>query len=214
MSQITRTILIIALLISISACSNTPDANTNNTDVNNADADHSDVAQNDAGNQDTDANKSDIGQQDANKSDAENNDTKDEEIDSNVPDDLPKECTVTLEISDSFLTIPTTWPTPITANTRPLICWETPQGVSLPATENGWELVVQREDKASEDLESSEWRTTLLPIETRQIHYGNCDLQPTNCTTAADLTPGTYFIHILEPNNPTGPAASLVLTVE
>lgn len=127
---------------------------------------------------------------------------------------LPTECTVTLELSDSLITIPTTWPTPLAANSRPLICWETPQDATLPADENGWQVVVQREDKVVENPDSNEWLTTLLPVETRQIHYGNCDLQPTNCTTANNLTPGKYFIHILEPNNPTGLAASLVVTVE
>ena len=258
MSQITRTLFVLALLVSIPACSSTSD--TTNNDANKSDVGHDTSQQDTKDNQDeadpnchhdcwsgyhcvegnvfqgagsplpcTEATKENIQLCDegtlvgtCEKGCIEHADFTAEgpwEVlchqDITEPDpELPTDCTVTLELSNSIITIAQTWPTPIAATPRPLICWTTPPDATLPAPENGWEVVVQREDKLSDDFEFSEWSTTLLPVQTRQIHYGDCDLQPTNCTTAKDLTPGKYFIHVLEPNNPNGLAASLVVTVE
>ncbi len=137
--------------------------------------------------------------------------TFDDVDDIDTGDELPTECTVTLELSDGLI-LAKTWPTPIEANSRPLICWTLPEGAA-PAVQDGWDLVVEREETASGELETAEWYATGVPAETRQIHYASCD-QAADCSTAADLAAGNYFIHILEANQPTGYAASLVITVE
>lgn len=128
-------------------------------------------------------------------------------------EEFAEDCTVVLEVSDG-LVVGETWPEAISAKVRPLICWEVPQGVAEPAAENGWQILVEREESASGDLESGEWFVTGLEPSRREIHYGECEEPNQGCQEFEPLSEGTYFIHLLEPNNPAGPAASLVVEVE
>lgn len=143
-----------------------------------------------------------------NSQDEENTGNSEEEKEEE--EKFAEDCSVILELSDGII-LAETWPEPVPVDIRPLICWELPEGVAEASAENGWEVIVQREDKVAEDMDSKEWSIMGLNPALRQIHYGVCETPNQGCTEFIPLSEGRYFIHILEPFNDIGPAASLVV---
>ncbi len=166
-------------------------------------------------NGDTNGDETDIGvDQDAHADDAGNDQdvhTDDTGPDTDTNNEDPEDCVLELELDDG-LVIADTREDPLSADSIPLICWHVPDGKTLPDADDGWKIRVEREENAGG--EQVEWRTVGLDVALREIIYGDCTVDADECTDAADLYPGTYFVHVLDPGNPVGLAGSLVFDVE
>jgi hypothetical protein len=137
--------------------------------------------------------------------------TDDAGPDTDTNDEDPEDCVLELELDDGLI-IADTREDPLDADSFPLICWHVPDGKTLPDADDGWKVRVEREENAGG--EQVEWRTVGLDVALREITYGDCSVDADECTDAADLYPGSYFVHVLDPGNPAGLAGSLVFDVE
>ncbi len=183
-----------------------PDAGS----VEDVGGEHDDIGSDDAGG---DADPDTGGDADPDTGGDADPDTGDEGADAGENGTVDEDCTLELNLSDGLI-VAQTWEESVDAQSQPLICWSVPQNAVLPDEEDGWEIRVEREENAGAPIDGLEWYVDGYSSTAVEIRYGDCEGEADQCSEATPLTAGTYFLHIIDPGDSHGLAASLVFDVE